>query len=89
VPLLAALATVCGAGLAAAALAQTIAAHRDVYERARSCAAALPAVRVGYCIAKDYYRHARDRRAALRPLLELKDAKQILADSGWKPGDRG
>ncbi len=43
---------------------------------------------VGYCIAKDYYRRAHDKRAALRMLLELRDPKRILADSGWKPGDR-
>lgn len=44
---------------------------------------------VGYCIAKDYYDRARDKRAALKTLLELKDPKGILADSGWKPGNRG
>jgi len=44
---------------------------------------------VGYCIAKDYYRHAHDKRAALKTLLELRNPKQILAESGWKPGDRG
>jgi Predicted Zn-dependent protease (DUF2268) len=44
---------------------------------------------VGYCIAKGYYRHAHDKRAALSTLLELKDPKQILAESHWKPGDRG
>jgi len=42
---------------------------------------------VGYCIAKDYYRQARDKRAALRTLLELKDPHQILRDSGWQPGE--
>lgn len=41
---------------------------------------------VGYCIAKSYYSHARDKRAAIKTLLELKDPKQILAHSGWKPG---
>jgi hypothetical protein len=41
---------------------------------------------VGYRIAKAYYRRARDKRLAMRTLLELKDPKQILADSGWKPG---
>lgn len=44
---------------------------------------------VGYCIAKDYYRRAHNKRAALKTLLELRDPKRILADSGWKPGDRG
>jgi Predicted Zn-dependent protease (DUF2268) len=43
---------------------------------------------LGYCIAKEYYRRAHNKRAALRTLLELKDPKQILADSGWRPGDR-
>lgn len=43
---------------------------------------------VGYCISKDYYRHAHDKRAAMKTLLELRDPKRILADSGWKPGDR-
>jgi hypothetical protein len=41
---------------------------------------------VGYCIAKSYYTHAQDKRAAIKTLLELKDPKQILADSDWKPG---
>jgi hypothetical protein len=41
---------------------------------------------VGYCIAKAYYTHAQDKRAAMKTLLELKDSKQILADSGWRPG---
>jgi hypothetical protein len=44
---------------------------------------------VGYCIAKAYYQRAHDKRAALKTLLELRDPKRILADSGWKPGDRG
>lgn len=44
---------------------------------------------VGYCIAKAYYQRAPDKRAALKTLLELRDPKQILADSRWKPGDRG
>jgi hypothetical protein len=44
---------------------------------------------VGYCIAKDYYRRAHDKRQALRTLLALRDPKRILAESGWKPGDRG
>jgi hypothetical protein len=44
---------------------------------------------VGYCIAKKYYRLAHDKPTALKTLLELKDPKQILAGSHWKPGDRG
>ncbi|HEY6619618.1 MAG TPA: hypothetical protein VIY68_08750 [Steroidobacteraceae bacterium] len=30
--------------------------------------------------------HAPDKRAAIKTLLELKDPKEILAHSGWKPG---
>ena len=41
---------------------------------------------VGYCICKSYYTKARDKRAAIKTLLELKDPKKILADSGWRPG---
>lgn len=44
---------------------------------------------VGYRIAHAYYRKAADKRAALKTLLELKDPKTILAESGWKPGDPG
>lgn len=40
----------------------------------------------GYGIAKSYYTHARDKRAAIKTLLELKDPKKILAQSGWRPG---
>jgi len=39
---------------------------------------------VGYTIAKIYYTHAKDKRAAMKILLELKDPKKILADSGWR-----
>jgi hypothetical protein len=42
---------------------------------------------VGWRIAKAYYLKAADKRAALRTLLDLKDPKQILADSDWTPGD--
>lgn len=42
---------------------------------------------VGYRIAKAYYLKAPDKRRALEALLELKDPKAILADSGWTPGD--
>jgi hypothetical protein len=41
---------------------------------------------VGYSISKSYYTHSRDKRAAMKTLLELKDPKKILADSGWRPG---
>jgi hypothetical protein len=42
---------------------------------------------VGYRIAKAYYLKASDKRLALKTLLELKDPKAILADSGWVSGD--
>jgi hypothetical protein len=42
---------------------------------------------VGYSIAKAYYLKAADKRVALKTLLELKDPKAILAESGWSPGD--
>jgi hypothetical protein len=41
---------------------------------------------VGYTIAKSYYSHAKDKRAAIKTLLELKDPKGIIAHSGWRPG---
>lgn len=43
---------------------------------------------VGYRIVKSYYQHARDKRAALRDILEMNDAKAFLAKSGWRPGIR-
>lgn len=41
---------------------------------------------VGYKIAKAYYDKAVDKRAAIRTLLDLKDPKAILDESGWQPG---
>lgn len=41
---------------------------------------------VGYRICKAYYDKAANKRAALRTLLDLKDPKAILNDSGWQPG---
>lgn len=38
---------------------------------------------VGYRIAKAYYDRASDKRAALKTLLELKDPKAVLLQSGW------
>jgi heterodisulfide reductase subunit C len=35
---------------------------------------------------KSYYTHAKDKRTAMRALLDLKDPKQILAHSGWRAG---
>lgn len=43
---------------------------------------------VGYRIAKAYYARAKDKRAAVRDLIELRDPRAILAASGWKPGIR-
>jgi len=42
---------------------------------------------VGYRIAKAYYLKAADKRLAIKTLLELKNPKAILADSGWTLGD--
>jgi hypothetical protein len=41
---------------------------------------------VGYRIVKSYYEHARDKRRALREILEMKDVQTFLAKSGWYPG---
>jgi hypothetical protein len=41
---------------------------------------------VGYRIVKSYYLHATDKRAALRDIIEVQDAKAFLAKSGWFPG---
>ncbi len=41
---------------------------------------------VGYRIAKAYYQRAADKRAALRDIIEMSDAKTFLAKSGWTPG---
>ncbi len=43
---------------------------------------------VGYRIVKSYYGHARDKRRALREIIEMTDAKAFLAKSGWYPGMR-
>lgn len=40
----------------------------------------------GYRIAKAFYDKAKDKRAALRTLLDLKDPKAVMARSGWRPG---
>ncbi|GIL41567.1 DUF2268 domain-containing putative Zn-dependent protease [Roseiterribacter gracilis] len=40
---------------------------------------------VGYRIVKSYYAHARDKRAALKEIFDLRDPKQFVAKSGWKP----
>ena len=41
---------------------------------------------VGYRIAKAYYRHAADKQAAVRDIIEMQDADAFLEKSGWKPG---
>ncbi|NJS13435.1 MAG: DUF2268 domain-containing protein [Sphingopyxis sp.] len=41
---------------------------------------------VGYRICKAYYLKAKDKRQALRDIIELKDLHAILKRSGWKPG---
>ena len=43
---------------------------------------------VGYRIVKSYYLYARDKRAAIREIIELRDANAFLAKSGWRPGMR-
>ncbi|HEY1607337.1 MAG TPA: hypothetical protein VGF77_17240 [Allosphingosinicella sp.] len=37
---------------------------------------------------KAYYEHARDKRRAIREILEMNDPKAFLAKSGWYPGIR-
>jgi hypothetical protein len=41
---------------------------------------------VGYRICKAYYQHARDKRRAIREIIEMKDPHAFLAKSGWRPG---
>lgn len=41
---------------------------------------------VGYRIVKSYYAHAADKRKALGDILEMRDPKAFLAESGWYPG---
>lgn len=41
---------------------------------------------VGYRIIKSYYRHADDKRQAIRDIFEMTDPKAFLAKSGWSPG---
>jgi hypothetical protein len=41
---------------------------------------------IGYRIAKSYYRHAADKRAAIREMIEMSDAHAFLSNSGWYPG---
>lgn len=41
---------------------------------------------VGWRIAGAYYRNAADKQAAVREIIEVRDAKAFLEKSGWKPG---
>jgi hypothetical protein len=41
---------------------------------------------VGYRIAKSYYQHAPDKRAAIREMIQMTDPHAFLARSGWYPG---
>jgi uncharacterized protein YjaZ len=41
---------------------------------------------VGRRIVQAYYDHARDKRAAIRDIIGIKDAHAFLAKSGWYPG---
>jgi len=41
---------------------------------------------VGYRIVKSYYQHSRDKRQAVREILEMSDPHAFLARSGWSPG---
>jgi hypothetical protein len=43
---------------------------------------------VGYRIVKSYYRHAADKRQALREILRMNDPKTFLTKSAWYPGIR-
>ena len=41
---------------------------------------------VGYRIVKSYYEHAASKREAVRNILQMKDPRAFLAESGWYPG---
>lgn len=41
---------------------------------------------IGYRITRAYYQNARDKRQALRDIIELRDPKALLEKSGWFPG---
>jgi hypothetical protein len=43
---------------------------------------------VGYRIAQAYYSQAPDKQAAIREMIQLTDARDFLAKSGWRPGRR-
>jgi hypothetical protein len=37
-------------------------------------------------LVKSYYLHAADKRAAVRDIIQVQDARAFLARSGWHPG---
>jgi hypothetical protein len=39
---------------------------------------------VGYLIVKSYFQHAKNKRQALREIIEMSDPKAFLVKSGWK-----
>src|SRR3546814_9870488 len=41
---------------------------------------------VGYRSAKAHYQGAKDKKAALKDIIEMRDAKAFLAKNGWYPG---
>ena len=41
---------------------------------------------IGYRITKAYYLNAKDKRRALRDIIEMRDPKTFLEKSGWEPG---
>jgi uncharacterized protein YjaZ len=41
---------------------------------------------IGYVITKAYYEKATDKRQAIKEILNIKDCKQFLKDSGYNPG---
>ena len=41
---------------------------------------------VGYRIVKAYYLKSKDRRAALKDIIEMDDPEAFLQRSGWTPG---
>jgi hypothetical protein len=41
---------------------------------------------VGYRIAKAFYRNARDKRSAVREMMQMTDPRAFLGKSGWSPG---
>lgn len=43
---------------------------------------------VGYRITKAYYLRAREKKAAIKDIIEMDDPKAFLAKSGWTPGMR-